>query len=101
MTQCPNCKGTRVILGYVGSGHGPRHIHCHVCNGTGEVDDDFIKCRDIGIELRNKRIKLNLGLAEVARCLHVTTFVISKIEQGLIKAPATYYDSLSPRKFGK
>lgn len=81
--QCPKCKGSKWVTGYLEPGFRPASMQCPDCNGTGEVDDRHLDWLKRGQALREYRMTPYRNLREVAAILDIDLVAYSRMERGL------------------
>ena len=100
--KCPNCQKPGQNFVMVCRPGGVQERLCWVCNGTNEIDDERGRRMAIGRRLRDKRVRRQRSLREVAPELGVLPSVLSHIEQGHLETPEHYelWNRLTGEKLG-
>ena len=82
---CPVCEGRKVMGGWACPGFRYVVVPCHICNGTGEVDDEYPERRARGKAMRAARIARREGMLAAAKRLGVDIGTYSDMEWGRIE----------------
>lgn len=87
--QCPDCKGKKLIGGFVNAGYGHYYgkTPCLRCQGKGDVPDEMADWAEKGAKLRQLRIKRKLSIFDAAKRLGVRSSDISRAERGMVDPP--------------
>ena len=84
--QCPRCDGKGETWGWACPGFRYIALPCHVCDGTGEVDDGYPERLERGQAMRKARVERRETMREAAQRLGISVVAYSHMEWGIVDA---------------
>ena len=85
MITCPECKGKKQVVIFFCTYPGMGVVPCHVCDGKGTIENEQLKMKEFGEQVKADRIKRKVLLRDEAKRLNIDVTKLSKLERGLLK----------------